>query len=73
MYMIHNCEIERRNLCSLSAAALISDLRLLNFLFMDCKNAVAVFKGIALFEFKELKMGLLTRPSFRMCFYILHA
>lgn len=52
---------------------MISDLRLLNFLFMDCKNAVTVFKGIALFEFKEMKMDLLTRTIFRMCFHILHA
>lgn len=50
---------------------MISDLRLLNFLFMDCQNAVTIFKGITLFEFKEMKMGLLTRTSFRICFHIL--
>lgn len=71
--MIHYCEIERHNLCSISTVVMISDLRLLNFLFMDCKNAVTVFKGIALFEFKEMKMDLLTRTIFRMCFHILHA
>lgn len=50
---------------------MISDLRLLNFLFMDCQNAVTIFKGITLFEFKEMKMGLLTRTSFKICFHIL--
>lgn len=49
---------------------MISDLRLLNFLFMDWENAVTVFKGIALFEFKEMKMGLLTRTGFSVCFHI---
>lgn len=37
---------------------------------MDWENAVTVFKGIALFEFKEMKMGLLTRTSFSVCFHI---
>lgn len=70
--MIHYCEILRHNLCSVSAVVMISDLRLLNFLFMDCQNAVTIFKGITLFEFKEMKMGLLTRTSFSICFHILH-
>lgn len=68
--MFHCCGIERHNLCSVSPVVVISDLRLLNFLFMDWENAVTVFKGIALFEFKEMKMGLLTRTSFSVCFHI---
>lgn len=68
--MFHCCGIERHNLCSVSPVVVISDLRLLNFLFMDWENAVTVFKGIALFEFKEMKMGLLTRTSFSLCFHI---
>lgn len=68
--MFHCCGIERHNLCSVSPVVVISDLRLLNFLFMDWENAVTVFKGIALFEFKEMKMALLTRTSFSVCFHI---
>lgn len=67
MCVFQCCAIERDNLCSVSA---ISDPRLLNFLFMDGENAVTVFKGIALFEFKEMKMGLLTRTSFSGRFHI---
>lgn len=48
------------------------DLRLLNLLFTDCENAVAVFKGTARLELKEMKMGPLTRTSFSACFHILH-
>lgn len=68
--MFQGCGIESHNLCSVSPLVAISDPRLLNFLFMDWENAVTVFKGIALFEFKRWKWVLLTRTSFSVCFHI---